>query len=72
MNSKVNKTKTTRKYPKLMINTGDCEGLVILMQYEGKGIVLHNPTPFYAIGHWSSTWAMDEFENFEGEVTICN
>ena len=56
----------TQRYPKLKIMQEI--GTIVLFTDDGMGTVVSGTK--YSIGHWSSQWKTDEFEDFEGIVTL--
>ena len=59
----------SREYPKLMISKDLL--LVVLMSAEKQGVVI-DCTGVYEVGHFSTDWHMDSFEDFEGSITLSN
>ncbi len=67
--------KKKASYPKLMIAKNG--GVIVLMTAEkgneGTGTVLYGgKTTFRATGHYSKTWAMERFSDYDGSVTLTN
>ena len=69
MKSKVFNPKSKMPFPKLMITD---EGIVVLMLESGKGTVVSTIESCYEIGHYSESWAMSSFYDFNGSVTLSN
>jgi len=64
-----------RPYPKLMI---DVKGDIFLMTKPRKGMVVFSPTDdshvgvTNTVGVYSVDWAMDDLQDYEGELTLSN
>ena len=67
---KPSETKKEVPFPKLM--QGSDTGCIVLMTRSGVGTVLHGGTHDYLIGHYSATWAMSCFEDYNKDFTIRN
>ena len=76
MNIDIIKTKETKKeiiYPWIGINKQN--GFIVLFHNEGHGIILDTGTitsNYFFIGGYIPTFIMDNFEPFEGSITISN
>ena len=69
--TKVTETKPNRiNYPSLMISNYD--GIIVLMTGTEKGTVLNPSTSIKKIGYTGEGWIMDNFRDFEGEITLSN
>lgn len=62
------KKPTLKLFPRLMRN--DKNGWVILMAKWGKGTVVYGQDDM--IGHYSENWAIDDFSDYDGQITIKN
>ena len=74
MKSEINEKGKTkeREFPKLMIYKGDqSKGLVVFFESEGSGQSL-NKVGLYYRGYTSIHWDMDQFQDFEGSITLSN
>ena len=62
--------KPVRPFPKLMISkvTG---AIALLMDY-GKGTILERGSSLYFLGEFESKLKMENFEDFEGTLTLSN
>jgi len=59
-------------FPKLMICKGEkTKGLVVFFESEGSGQSL-NQVGIYYSGYGSIHWEMDQFQDFEGSITLSN
>lgn len=55
-------------FPKLMVSDG---GRVVLFERHGVGTIVGSiVSQEFEVGSYSSSWAMDCFRDFHGEVTI--
>lgn len=64
--------KKTKEYPKLMIGS---DGLIVLFYQETKGTVIKSSSKDvigFTIGHYSDTWNMDWFDDYNEPITIQN
>ena len=70
LNSKLTPPKPLAKYPKLMVNPA---GKIVLFTSDGHGTVV---SPVYGeihkMGYRSRTWAMQNFTNYDGTVSLTN
>lgn len=71
MEIKVNETpkKNVKSFPKLMSSH---KGTIVLFYTKYCGVCLQNGGTNTPIGQYSTGWAMEFFEDFEGEVTLSN
>jgi len=61
-----------REFPKLMICKGEqSKGLVVFFESECYGQSL-NKVGIYYSGYTSIHWDMDQFQDFEGSITLSN
>ena len=65
----VNEESKEKEFPKLMIN--DKNDLIIFMTSRGVGFVVQ-PNKHDPIGNYSDSWAMHQFKDFNGTVTLQN
>ena len=49
--------------------TAENDGLIVLFSEYGVGTVIY---PAAMRGHYSKTWIMSEFTDFDGSITLCN
>lgn len=65
-------TKNDRPFPKLMICTNDCDkGMIILFRKAGEGQIVKPASDWNYLSDMNG-WLMDQFEDFEGTVTLSN
>lgn len=71
MKSIVNDYKVTsnRAYPKLMIST--ITNQIVLFSSSTRGIAV-NDTKYYLSGHLAIDWAISNFVDYQGSVTLSN
>lgn len=60
--------KPVPKFPKLMKSIE--AGYVVLFSSPEHGIVVYSPLVSPAIGHNSTHWRMDKFQDFYGTITL--
>ncbi len=67
----VENAKAEKPFPKLMISES---GRIVLFSKLGCGTVLREPEveTAYSIGHYSDTWSLTKFTDFNGTVTLSN
>lgn len=65
----VNEESKKKEYPKLMV--GSDIDLIVFMTSYGKGFVVKGNN-YNDIGDNCNTWAMDNFKDFNGSVTLQN
>lgn len=67
-----NNTQPTPKYPMLMID--DEKEMIVLMTADSVGTVIAHCTDKapWSVGHYTTSWAMECFKPFDGEVTLAN
>lgn len=56
-------------FPKLMVSSN---GLVVFMVADKSGTVVYRGNSPHRIGFSSGIWAMDEFTDFDGTVSLTN
>jgi hypothetical protein len=67
---RVTNEKTQTGYPKLMI--GKDSGLIVLAKKAKGGCIHGTSLDQDSCGYYSETWIKDEFEDFDGEITLTN
>ena len=60
-----------KQFPKLMIYNGQDYGFIVLFTSSKTGVVLTEGKD-HKIGELVKDWAMDCFQDYEGEVTLKN
>ena len=58
------------KYPCLMIT--EEKDLIVLFVSSTKGICVMSDHPNFKVGEYSNGWAIDNFNQFDGEITLKN
>jgi len=61
------KRKEVISYPKLM----ESDGLIVLFVGASKGTAIIG-NKYHPVGHSSTVWDMEVFQNFEGEIILKN
>tara|TARA_R110000765_G_scaffold20317_1_gene52806 strand:- start:24705 stop:24923 length:219 start_codon:yes stop_codon:yes gene_type:complete len=56
-------------FPTLMV-AGDGD-IVLFTEYEA-GVIVYSGNSSFPVGYYSSSWQMDQFEYFNGDVVISN
>ena len=65
-----NNPEPSPSFPKLMIGTS---GLIVLFHgYQTGTVVGESVNADRKAGYYSDSWAMDQFEDFDGEVALSN
>lgn len=62
--------KKEKSFPKLMQSKES--GNVILFTEKEKGILVFEGDTYYGLGHFSKSWNMDNFIDFEGNIILSN
>ena len=57
----------TKSYPKLMVSD---QGTIILFSACGVGTILASKS--HGVGHHATSWSMECFKDFNGEVILSN
>lgn len=69
-----NKKEKSTNFPKLMKSI--YSGNIVLMSYAndtcGTGVVVMCKDSAINVGHYSKTWLMEVFEDYDGSVTLQN
>jgi hypothetical protein len=64
------KQTSNKPFPKLMISD---MGRIVLFREEFRGtLIAHDPQGIDEIGYTSSSWQMDSFVDFDGEIMLKN
>lgn len=66
-----NEKPAVKPFPKMMINQCYCNGMVVLFQKEGKGVVVV-PYGAWKVGEYRENWDFEQFVDFDGSVTLTN
>ena len=61
--------KSSKQFPKLMSSISN--DLIVLFSREGEGVVIRASNT-WRTGDWSDNFAADNFEDFNGSVTLRN
>ena len=62
-------------YPCLKIASADADDsqqFIVLFVSECKGVVVHDPHNVHGLGDYCDSWAEEDFELFNGQVTLEN
>ena len=65
----VKQNKTEKDFPKLMISQ---RGVIVLFETHKTGVCLVDPNRDYKIGVYSPLWSVENFQDFDGEITLKN
>ena len=65
------KPQNEKPFPKLMKCVEHSNTLIVLFKKERTGVVVRN-NHAYSIGEYYSTWAMEDFTNFNDPITLQN
>ena len=57
-----------KSFPKLMIDEDD---IIVLFSSNSEGVIIQG-NKYYTFGWYSKAWFMDNFKDYNGEVTLKN
>lgn len=64
--------RTSKPYPKMMMNVGSCYGMVVLFESAGKGVVVAPYGTLWKVGEYREDWAISQFADFDGSIMLSN